>query len=502
MRSWVRLAAGTRVTGFALQEEAERLRQRLRASGRLDAEVSVRLEGTSAVVSLAPGPVYEWRIEGVAKPARSAGPVAAGAVRSRRARARSGAAAGALVARGHVRAEVEASVAVEAAGRELVLHARPGPRYGEVEVRFPGASALTRLPARSGGRRAQPAAPAASRRSRRFATPTARITFSPCRSARCRCGKRRRDSSLVVPVDEGPRAKLSAVRFEGATLPEADLRAAAALESGRPYDEAAVSAAAARVRGHYLALGYAAAQVRARLEREGHDVALVLAVTEGERRLVSGVQVSGNTRTRGWLVRRGLGLPAGTPLDPGLLAAAERRVLDLGVFSRVALVSRPGDPSAQVLELEEGPRFVGGYDLRWDDTEGTSALVDGEARNVLGLGLSVGGRYRYGADHREARATLRVPAALARGEIVGSLYRLEDDFRGRRLDHGPAAGVPDPGVAAPARQGRPARRLSFPAQHDARPGPVRRSRSTWPDSTCPCSGTRATTCSTRGAGSS
>ena len=235
---------------------------------------------------------------------------------------------------------------------------------------------------------------------------------------------------LVVAVDEGPRAKLSAVRFEGATLPDAELRAAAALESGRPYDEAAVSAAAARVRGHYLALGYAEAQVKPQPQVDGHDVVLVLEVTEGQRRVVSSVELSGNTRTRDWLVRRGLDLPAGTPLDPALLAAAERRLIDLGVFSRVALVPRDEDPSAQVLELEEGPRFVGGYDLRWDTTEGTSALVDGEARNVLGLGLSVGGRYRYGADHREARATLRLPAALAGGEIVGSLYRLEDDFQG------------------------------------------------------------------------
>ena len=161
MRSWVRLAAGTRVTGFTLQEEAERLRQRLRASGRLDAEVSVRLEGRSAVVSLAPGPIYEWRIEGVASPPDLHGLLRqalfeADALELGRERLLQS-----LAARGHVRAEVEASVTVEGARRlaGTARKARTALRRGRSPL--PGCvRALGRRPARGRGRRAATAAAA------------------------------------------------------------------------------------------------------------------------------------------------------------------------------------------------------------------------------------------------------------------------------------------------------------------------------------------------------
>jgi outer membrane protein assembly factor BamA len=168
--------------------------------------------------------------------------------------------------------------------------------------------------------------------------------------------------------------------------------------------------------------------VRPRLVAEGTDLALVLQVSEGERREIEEITLSGNTRTRDGLVRRALGLQPGDPLDPRRLAAAEQRLLGLGVFSRAAIVPQPRSPSSLEVQLEEGPNLTGAYDLRWDDEEGASALVEGEARNVLGTGLALGARYRFGRDIRETRGSLHVPAAFGWGDLTGSVFRLEQDF--------------------------------------------------------------------------
>lgn len=102
--------------------------------------------------------------------------------------------------------------------------------------------------------------------------------------------------------------------------------------------------------------------------------------------------------------------------------------MGLGVFSRAAILPQPRSPSSLEVQLEEGPFLTAAYDLRWDDQEGASALVEGEARNVLGTGLALGARYRFGRDIRETRGSLHLPAAFGLGDLTGSVFRFEQDF--------------------------------------------------------------------------
>ena len=107
--------------------------------------------------------------------------------------------------------------------------------------------------------------------------------------------------------------------------------------------------------------------------------------------------------------------------------------MNLGVFSRAAIVPEPQAPSTLRVHLVEGSNLSAGYDLRWNNDEGASALVDGEARNLLGLGLALGGRLRYGADLRETRGSFYLPAALTGGDVTASVFRTEEDFSAEDL---------------------------------------------------------------------
>jgi len=428
VRKSLPLGPGSRASEWKVQDEAERLRDRLRSRGHLDAEVAARLEDEVAVFTIRPGPVYSFRVEGVEDPPDLAPIVrralfAEEALDSGRERL-----LGHLQGRGHLRAEVVASTHGEGDRRTLVFSAQPGPRFESVTVSFPGASALSDGDLRE----------AAGGAARLLNEPE--LAISGIREAYRRrhflgttIGAVRVEESaerltVGVPIEEGPPARLAAVRFEGASLAQDLLRSRAGLSPGEAFSDAGAEAAVTRVRNLYLSLGYPAVRVRPQLVAEGTDFALVLRISEGDALHVEEIVLSGNTRTRDSLVRRALGLRAGDPLDPRRLARAEQRLLGLGVFSRAAIVPRPKTPAALDVQLEEGPNLTAAYDVRWDDEAGASALVEGEARNLLGTGLAIGARYQFGGDLRETRGSLFLPALLGVGDLTGSVFRLEQDF--------------------------------------------------------------------------
>jgi outer membrane translocation and assembly module TamA len=65
--------------------------------------------------------------------------------------------------------------------------------------------------------------------------------------------------------------------------------------------------------------------------------------------------------------------------------------------------------------------------VRWDTSERASATADAEVGNLFGQGLTLGGRYRYGARVNEQRASLHVPSVGGLGDATASLFRLTED---------------------------------------------------------------------------
>jgi outer membrane protein insertion porin family len=428
LRRSVRLTTGKRVPDWRVQQEAERLRARLRRRGYLDAEVSARVEGGVAVFSADVGPVYTWRVEGMAEPPTLERTFAralfeADAVDLGRARL-----LGVLDERGHLRAEVEASTEDEGERREIVFRVEPGPRFHPVEVRFPGAKSLSQsaLLAAAGGAGGLLDRPEAAVAGLEEAYRARHLL-----AARIGAPQVERWGSaltLTATIEEGLPARLLWVRAEGASLPASELSEALTLPTGVLFSAAMVTEAVTRLRDRYLSLGHTEVRIRPELVVEGNDLGLVLRVREGERRVIESVAVSGNTRTREWLIRRALELEEGEPLDPRRLGEAERRLLQLGTFSRSAIVPAPQNTGALEVEVQEAANLTVAYDARWDDDAGWSGLVDGVAANLFGLGVGLGGQVRYGQDLRELRGSLRLPGALTVGDVTGSVFRTEEDI--------------------------------------------------------------------------
>jgi translocation and assembly module TamA len=105
----------------------------------------------------------------------------------------------------------------------------------------------------------------------------------------------------------------------------------------------------------------------------------------------------------------------------------ERRLLDLGVFSRAVVTATDSTPATVTIEVEEQQRYLVAYDARYNPEEGASALVDGEMDNLFGRGWSVGGRYRRGRFVDEARGSFHIPAFFRRADVTLSAFTLRDD---------------------------------------------------------------------------
>jgi outer membrane protein insertion porin family len=158
------------------------------------------------------------------------------------------------------------------------------------------------------------------------------------------------------------------------------------------------------------------------------DLAVVLRISEGDRRTVGQVVVEGNRRTRESLLKDRVRLGPGDPLDPRQLARAERDLLALGVFRAASIGFSPENPSRVKVAVEEEGPYRLGYDLRYDDEDGWSALVEGEAGNLFGRAVALGGRYRAGSRLNEARAYLSLPAFTRRGGLLLAGFRMNEEF--------------------------------------------------------------------------
>jgi outer membrane protein insertion porin family len=430
LRDRARTRPGRRVDVWDLQEDADRLRERLRSDGYLDAEVGARLSETSAVFQVRSGARYTWRVSGMRTPPDLTDVVRQAlheeeAIEKGRARLLRE-----LHERGHLRANVTGEAIPEGDTRVLAFNVEPGLPLDAEELVFPGASVLSpgRLRREAGGAAGLLTDPDAALTRIREAYQRVHhraAEAGPARIVESEDGRRVR---ITVPVREGPRARVAALRFEGGSTPESEMAAVASLGAGDPFDEARVQSAVDRVREHYFGLGYPAVRVSPRLVPAGEDLDVVLRVTEGERVVVGAIELAGARRTPESVIRRRVALKPGDPLDPRKLAAIERRVLELGLFSRVSATATADSPATVRVMVVERPQVSANYDVRYSDAERITATAEGDLRHLFGLGLGLGGRHRAGADLQDTRASLHLPLGIVPGTLTATAFRTDEDL--------------------------------------------------------------------------
>ena len=424
-----RARAGKKVTYWDLLDDADRLRQHLANQGYLEAVVDARLDDDIAVFAGVAGMRHRWRIEGMDNPLNIDSRMTGALFEEEAIDKAREAILDELRRRGHLKANVEVQTSMEGGYHVMVFKAEPGPVL-TADVGFPGAAVLSQkaLLDAAGG------APTLITRPR-DAEEGIRLAYRKAQHLVAKVGPTRMAEEpgvvrIEVPVEEGPEAKVAAIKFSGASLPPDELLKVAALPTGGRYDPSAADQAALRLRDRYLTLGHPGVRVNPRLEQDGSDLHVVFEVHEGTAQTIGPVQVRGIRRTRERLVRAQLTeLKPGLPLDPRKLAYAERRLRDLGIFRRVVVTASADPVAAITVELEEGAPFNVAYDVRYNRQDALNGSVDGQVQNLFGRAITLGARVQAGRYIREGRASIHLPSVWRLGDMTISAFDLRQTIR-------------------------------------------------------------------------
>ena len=241
------------------------------------------------------------------------------------------------------------------------------------------------------------------------------------------------DVAVAIHIIEGPQWKVSALELEGADGEDRQ-RVMAQLRStpGQGYSDESLASDRDNILDYYYNRGYPSAKFEftAQTDNEAHTAALVYRVDPGERITVRNVVIAGLDQTRPDLVRKRIFLKEGDPLSQNELTESQRRLYELGIFSRVDAVvqNMDGDEPAKTVlySLGEASRYtlnygfgaelgrIGGSTTSFDAPAGTTGFSPrvsfGVDRiNFLGLGHTIGLQTRVSTLEQRAVFNYTIP---------------------------------------------------------------------------------------------
>jgi outer membrane protein assembly complex protein YaeT len=262
--------------------------------------------------------------------------------------------------------------------------------------------------------------------------------------------------AIFVDITEGPQWFVSKLSFEGVSD---DFRAALLLilhsTAGQPYSDLNIASDRDSILDYYFNSGYPQAKFEftSMPAAEANQVNLTFIVTPGPHVYVRDVLVAGLKRTQPDLVRDRISLDPGDPLSQSQINQSQRRLYDLGIFTRVdAAIQNPDgeEPDKYVLySLEEAGRYsmnvgvgaeignIGGSSTSLDSPAGTTGFSPrfsfGISRlNVFGLGHTISLQTLVSTLEQRALLTYVAPQFLGNPKLswqISGLFDLSNDTR-------------------------------------------------------------------------
>jgi outer membrane protein insertion porin family len=209
--------------------------------------------------------------------------------------------------------------------------------------------------------------------------------------------------ALTFSIDEGPLYHFGDIDIV-CNVPGLDgekLRPLLVARSGTVFDGGALDKTDEIVAAELAKLGFPFAQVVPRTTRDAaaRRVGVAFTIDQGPRTYVERIEIHGNTRTRGYVIRREFDIAEGDAYNKTLIDRAERRLKNLNYFKTVKITRRPGSAADRVvLDVEVAEQPTGDFSVAggYSTTDGLLAEVKVGDRNFLGTGKTVNASVTYG----------------------------------------------------------------------------------------------------------
>jgi outer membrane protein insertion porin family len=174
-------------------------------------------------------------------------------------------------------------------------------------------------------------------------------------------------------ITEGRQTRVADLNIEGnMELTKDELLGVIGSSEGQPYSDFNISSDRDNILALYYDQGFSEARFSADVEKvpqlvpeEAPRVRLQYHITEGRQILVARVLLGGYEHTRVGVISRQVGIQAGEPLSEGAVVETQRKLYNLGIFSRVSIAPQnpEGDNTRKtvVVMVDEARRYTLAY---------------------------------------------------------------------------------------------------------------------------------------------
>jgi outer membrane protein insertion porin family len=241
--------------------------------------------------------------------------------------------------------------------------------------------------------------------------------------------------TLTFTIDEGPLYRFGDITV-ACHVPEVDpekLRRLLLARAGAVFDANALDKTDDALAIELAKLGFPFAQAQPRTTRDAKAQRIDVAFTidQGPRTYVERIEIHGNTRTRGYVIRREFDIAEGDAYNKGLIDRAERRLKNLNYFKSIKISTSPGSaPDRVVLDVEVAEQSTGDFNIAggYSTTDGLLAEVKLGDSSFLGTGVALKSSVSYGQYARGIDLSASEPYFLGTRVSAGiELYGKQND---------------------------------------------------------------------------
>ena len=170
---------------------------------------------------------------------------------------------------------------------------------------------------------------------------------------------------VIFTIHEGKPYKIGAISVEGNTLFKTEeLLKLVTLKSGEIYDYRKEERSVKEISAKYDRLGYCDFKCKPEISADfqNHTVDIVFNVYEGPAYSVRNINISGQRRTKDYVIRRELPMEPGEPVDNVLIDAGKSRLMAMNYFKNVEAYTTstgvPGEKDVNYKVQEKGTAHV------------------------------------------------------------------------------------------------------------------------------------------------
>jgi len=179
-------------------------------------------------------------------------------------------------------------------------------------------------------------------------------------------------------------------------------------------------------------LGYPFAHVAPRATRDAgaKRIDVALEIEQGARTYVERIDIHGNSRTRGYVIRREFDIAEGDAYNKGLIDRAERRLKNLNYFKTVKITAKPGSvPDRVILDVEVVDQQTGDFNIAggYSTVDGFLAEVKLGDSNFMGTGVALKSAFSYGQYSRGVDLSATDPYFFGRVSAGVELFAKQTD---------------------------------------------------------------------------